>query len=129
MEITTELVLKILKFGITGLSGMVVDFGATWLGRERLKWNQYFANSCGFTLAVINNYIINRFWTFESKEAWMPEFGRFVLFSTVGLALNNLLLYVFHEKLKLNFYLAKAIAIGCVFIWNFVVNYEFNFHS
>ena len=129
IEITPELIFKIIKFGITGLTGMVVDFGTTWIGREKLKWNQYIANSCGFTLAVINNYIINRFWTFQSTEDWLPEFGRFVLFSIIGLALNNLFLYLFHEKVKLNFYLAKAIAIGCGFVWNFYINYEFNFHS
>ena len=87
---------------------MVVDFGATWFGRKTKNGTNTSANSCGFTFAVINNYIINRFWTFE-KEAWMPEFGRFVLFRYSRLALNNLLLYVFHEKLKLNFTLPRLL--------------------
>ena len=49
---------KLLRFGIVGVIGMAVDFGTTWLVREKIKWNQYIANSCGFTLAVINNYLL-----------------------------------------------------------------------
>ena len=127
-EINTTVIISIIKFGITGLSGMVVDFGTTWLIREKLKWNQYIANSCGFILAVINNYLINRYWTFHSQQNWLPEFGRFVLFSVIGLALNNALLYFFHEKLKIRFYVAKAMAIACVFVWNFFSNWLYNFH-
>lgn len=127
-EINTTVIISIIKFGITGLSGMVVDFGTTWLIREKLKWNQYFANTCGFTLAVINNYLINRYWTFQSSQYWVPEFGRFVLFSVIGLLLNNLLLYLFHEKAGIRFYFSKVMAIGVVFIWNFLTNWLFNFH-
>lgn len=127
-EINTTVIISIIKFGITGLSGMVVDFGTTWLIREKLKWNQYFANTCGFTLAVINNYLINRYWTFESSQYWVPEFGRFVLFSVIGLLLNNLLLFLFHEKAGIRFYFSKVMAIGVVFIWNFLTNWLFNFH-
>ena len=127
-EINSTVIISIIKFGITGLSGMVVDFGTTWLIREKLKWNQYFANTCGFTLAVINNYLINRYWTFQSSQYWVPEFGRFVLFSVIGLLLNNLLLYLFHEKAGIRFYFSKVMAIGVVFIWNFLTNWLFNFH-
>ena len=127
-EINTTVIISIIKFGITGLSGMVVDFGTTWLIREKMKWNQYFANTCGFTLAVINNYFINRYWTFQSSQYWVPEFGRFVLFSVIGLLLNNLLLYLFHEKAGIRFYFSKVMAIGVVFIWNFLTNWLFNFH-
>ena len=127
IEINKALIYSIIKFGLTGLSGMVVDFGITWIVREKLKWNQYFANTCGFSLAVINNYIINRYWTFHSQQNWVPEFGRFVLFSLIGLLLNNLLLFIFHEKCNIRFYFSKVMAIGVVFIWNFFTNWLFNF--
>ena len=123
-----ENIWKIFKFGVTGLSGMVIDFGLTWLCRERLKWNKYLANTTGFTIAATNNYIINRLWTFESTNPnWGAEFGKFFLFSLIGLALNNFLIFIFNDKLKLNFYVSKFIATLLVFIWNFSTNYFFNF--
>lgn len=126
--IDRALILKFLKFCIVGFSGMVVDFGFTWLCKEKFKWNKYVSNSIGFVLAATNNYIWNRCWTFQSDNANIPiEYGKFLMISVIGLGLNNLVIYLLHEKLKLNFYLAKLIAIGAVTIWNFVMNYRFTF--
>ncbi len=119
---------KIVRFGIAGAIGMVIDFGTTWVCRKKLKWNKYLANTTGFTLAAINNYIINRFWTFASSNPnWQAEFSKFLLFSLAGLALNNLLVFLLHGRLKMNFYVSKLIATICVFAWNFSTNYFFNF--
>lgn len=126
--IDKALILKFLKFCIVGFSGMVVDFGFTWLCKEKFKWNKYVSNSIGFVLAATNNYIWNRWWTFQSDNANIPiEYGKFLMISIIGLGLNNLVIYLLHEKLNLNFYLAKLIAIGVVTIWNFVMNYRFTF--
>ena len=126
--IDKALILKFLKFCIVGFSGMVVDFGFTWLCKEKFKWNKYVSNTIGFVLAATNNYIWNRWWTFQSDNANIPiEYGKFLVISVIGLGLNNLVIYLLHEKLNMNFYLAKLIAIGVVTIWNFVMNYRFTF--
>jgi putative flippase GtrA len=125
-----ELIGKFLKFGVVGLSGTAIDFFFTWLCKEKLRWNKFISNSIGFTLAATSNYLLNRIWTFESEN---PEVGReylsFFLVSLVGLLLNNIFLYLFHEKAKLNFYLAKAFAIALVTVWNFLANYLFTFQQ
>ncbi len=120
--------LKLLKFGLVGFSGMLIDFAITYICKEWFKINKYISNMLGFTFAVINNYFLNRIWTFHSNDQnWHAEFGKFLLFSLTGLALNTLLVYFMNEKAKLNFYWAKAIAIICVFFWNYSLNALFNF--
>ena len=120
--------LKMIKFGLVGLLGMMIDFGTTWLCKEKLKWNKYIANGCGFTLAVISNYSINRQWTFTSSNPlWVKEFIIFLTVSLIGLLLNTTFLYFFHHKKDKNFYIAKFLAILVVFIWNFLANFFFNF--
>ncbi|MDR1886557.1 MAG: GtrA family protein [Prevotellaceae bacterium] len=121
-------VLKFLKFCAVGFSGMVIDFGTTWLLKEKLRVNKYVANSCGFILAASSNYMLNRIWTFESHRAQIvTEYFSFVGFAVFGLALNNLIVYIFSDKLKWNFYLAKVFAIGIVTLWNFGMNFLFTF--
>lgn len=123
-----SLILKFIKFGVVGFSGMIVDFGVTWLCKEKLRWNKYISNSLGFIIAATNNYIWNRLWTFGSEsEQVTREYGLFFLISLIGLGLNNLIIYILHDKCRLNFYLAKIFAIGCVTVWNFGMNYLFNF--
>lgn len=122
------IILRFVRFGIVGASGMIVDFGVTWLCKEKLHWNKYISNSLGFILAASNNYFWNRLWTFHSESVEIArEYGTFVLIALVGLGLNNLIIWLLHEKVHLNFYLSKLIAIGCVMIWNFSMNYVFTF--
>jgi len=114
---------KFLKFGLVGLSGMLIDFGLTWLLKEKLKINKYLANSCGFVAAASSNYYWNRVWTFSShNEAVGQEFTSFILVALIGLLINNLVLYLLTKKLKMNFYLSKLLAIMVVTLWNFTMN-------
>jgi putative flippase GtrA len=122
-------IIKFLQFGLVGLSGFVIDFALTWLCKEKLKWNKFVANSIGFTVAVVNNFYWNKKWTFASSDQtiWTSQFIKFVVFSLIGLLINNLLLHLFNDKLHVRFYVAKFFAIVCVFVWNFGTNYFFNF--
>ena len=111
-----EFVFKIFKFGVTGFIGLFIDFGVTYLCKEKFKWNQYLSNSLGFSLAVCNNYFLNRIWTFQSTDPnIIKQFSYFLFISIVGLLLNNLVLYFINEKKNKQFYLSKIIATGLVF--------------
>lgn len=107
---------------------MVVDFGITYITKELLKLNKYVANSLGFVCAATSNYILNRQWTFASNDPEiMMQYFRFIGFSLIGLAINNLVIYLLHERTKWNFYFIKLIATGIVTLWNFFMNYIFTF--
>ena len=120
---------RFVKFGLVGLSGMAIDFSITSVCKEKLGFNKYLANSLGFCFAVTSNFLLNRYWTFESgAQPFTPQFARFMLVSLSGLAINNLLLYLLVKKLQSNFYLLKLIVIGLVFFWNYFVNFLFTFN-
>jgi putative flippase GtrA len=126
--IDTVVLWKFLKFCLVGFSGMIIDFGTTWLLKEKLSINKYLANSTGFILAATSNYLLNRIWTFHSTNNRVAtEYLSFVLISVVGLGINNLVVYVLTEKVRLNFYLSKLFAVGVVTIWNFSMNYLLTF--
>ena len=122
--------LRFVRFGVVGASGMAVDFAVTWLCKEKLRWNKYVSNSLGFIIAATNNYIWNRLWTFESQnDSVAREYFSFLIIAIIGLGLNNLIIYLLHERLKLNFYFSKLIAIGVVTLWNFTLNYVITFRA
>ncbi|MDR0560769.1 MAG: GtrA family protein [Prevotellaceae bacterium] len=141
-------IFRFVKFIIVGFSGLIIDFGITYLCKEILKINRYIANSAGFTVAASTNYILNRMWTFENSDPRiMQQYLYFFAISLVGLAFNNFIIWLLNGKLsadfshfavrilnsnkidkeKLNFYSAKLIAIICVVIWNFFMNSIFTF--
>ncbi len=125
---TIKMLLKFLKFSVVGLSGLIVDFGLTYLCKEILKIQKYIANAIGFSFAATTNYILNRIWTFQSSNpeiAW--EYTKFILVSLIGLGINTLILWLLVSKYKMRFYLAKVFAIAVVTVWNFLANLFFTF--
>jgi len=127
-KLQSDVLEKFLKFGVVGFSGIFVDFGITYLCKERLNIHKYVSNSLGFICATISNYLLNRYWTFNTgQSAQFIQFGKFFGIAIIGLAINNLLIYVFNDRMKINFYVSKAIAIVIVSIWNFFGNYLYTF--
>lgn len=121
--ITRDLILKFLKFGLVGFSGVFVDFTTTFIFKEWFKVQRFLANAIGFTVAATSNYYLNRIWTFESHNPRvMVEFGQFFLISMIGLGINTLIIWILDRKFQFNFYVAKLVAIGFVTIWNFIAN-------
>lgn len=117
------MLLKFIKFGVVGCSGMIVDFGVTYLLKEKAKLNKFLSNSAGFVLAATNNYIWNRLWTFHSKNEDIPvEYLSFFIISLIGLGINNLTIYLLADRLKWNFYFSKLCATAVVMVWNFTMN-------
>ncbi len=125
-----DILWKFIKFGLVGFSGVGIDFGITYLSKEKLRIPKYVANSLGFAFAVTTNFLLNRIWTFQSTNTliWI-QYSKFILVSLVGLAVSNGLIYLLTEKKKLNFYLSKGIAIVGVMVWNFAANYQFTFQA
>ncbi len=125
---TRDVALKFVKFGVVGFSGVIVDFGFTYICKEWLKIQKYIANAVGFTIAASSNYYFNRIWTFHSNNPEIAiEYGRFLLISLIGLLINTLVLWLLVSRAKFNFYFAKLFAIGVVTIWNFVINLNYTF--
>ncbi|AOM76023.1 GtrA family protein [Pedobacter steynii] len=130
IELNNAFLFKFLKFGVVGFSGLIVDFGVTYLCKEKLKIHKYISSSLGFIVATTTNYTLNRYWTFNNHDAAsITQFGKFFIISLVGLFLSNALIYLLNDKLKWNFYVAKACAIVIISLWNFFANYLYTFSS
>ena len=128
MELDNAFFLKFLKFGAVGASGVIVNFGVTWFFKEVCKLNKYVSNIIGFIVAATTNYLLNRWWTFQSANPQIgTEYAKYFLISIVGLGIDTLTVYLLNGKLKWNFYLSKVFAVGAATLWNFFGNLLFTF--
>lgn len=122
------MVFKLIKFILVGFTGLFIDFGLTFFCKEKLNLNKYISNSIGFVLAALSNYFINRIWTFKSgNPEVIAEFALFFFVAIIGLIINTSILWIIHNKLKVDFYFAKFGAIIITTFWNFLANYYFTF--
>lgn len=123
MSLSPELITKIFKFAIVGFTSFFIDMGVTYLVKEKTRYGQYVANTCGFIVAVSFNFTMNRSWTFNSHDQNIQgQFMWYIASMIFGLLISNILIYFFNEKWKINFYIAKLLATAVVMVWNFVVN-------
>jgi putative flippase GtrA len=89
---------QLVQFGLVGSSGFVVNF-AIYAICLKVFGLHYLASACiAFCVAVANNFLLNRVWTFrEEKDArHAAEQGvRFLIVSASALVPNLLILHLF----------------------------------
>ena len=109
-----KLLAQIMKFGVVGVVATVIDFGIMNLLHYGLGLNILIANTSGFIVSLIFNYVASMKYVFAHKEGMSRhrEFIIFVVLSVIGLALN--------AGLGLEANIAKICATALVMVYNFV---------
>ena len=82
---------RFLKFLVVGVTGFVVDFGVFNLLIRVLDLQPVIAQAISFTLAAINNFLWNRYWTYPDSRSKpiLRQFGQFFLLSVIGLLIRT----------------------------------------
>ena len=86
-----KLLAQIMKFGVVGVIATVIDFGIMNLLHYGLGLNILIANTSGFIISLIFNYLASMKYVFAHKEGMSRrrEFIIFVVLSVIGLVLND----------------------------------------
>lgn len=126
---------QFLKFAIVGGLGTLVNLAV--LRILLLAWElaaqttplsvEILASALAFLVAVVNNFLLNRWWTFRSTGPAHLEFGKFLTVSLAGLGLNTVAFSFFRAHLELHVMLSQLLAIGCVLPFNFLLNKFWSF--
>ncbi len=141
---------RFIKFALVGAFGAVVDFTALNVLQASLlppigqyeSFNIGLATGIAFILAVINNFILNRYWTFPDSRSrsFTTQLTQFFVISVVGLVFRLIFVSLSYSALgtfgqhtlhtasdttsinQLGSNIAQAISIGVVLFWNFFAN-------
>jgi putative flippase GtrA len=121
--------IQLAKFCAVGASGYVVNL-AVYTALLRGAGLHYLpAAACSFLIAVTNNYVWNRVWTFRHQRGHVAYQGlRFLVVSVVALGANLLILDVL-VGLGVGKIVAQAVAIVLVTPLNFVGNKLWSFRK
>lgn len=123
MIVDQVLLEKMFRFAVVGFSAFIIDFGGTYLLKEKAKANKYVANTLAFIMSASYNFILNRFWTWGSQDTEvLMQAVKFAGVMTTGLLIASGLIYILTDRIKLNFYISKLMAVSVVMVWNFTMN-------
>ncbi len=106
----------------------VVDYALLFLLTEYAGIHYLLSAALAFVAGVIVNYVLNRVFNFKSEsEQVLRQFIVFILVSLVGLAINELLLYVFVEQFHIHYLVARPILLVIVAPITFLLHKKFTF--
>jgi len=121
---------QVFKFILVGGFCACIEFITFNIFIDFFKIEYLIANVISIVIAVVINYVLSRAFVFEkSKHSKRNEFLSFVLFSVLAIVLNQLILWVFFEVIKLDIRLCKALAIVIVAFFNYLTKKHIVFKS
>ena len=113
---------QIARFGVIGVLAFAIDYGFLYAFTEWLGIHYLISSVLSFSISVIFNYIASVLWVFDVKQETSKtrNFILFIVFSVIGLGINQLVMWLGVESLGLHYMLVKIFAAAVVMVWNFV---------
>ncbi len=113
---------QLVRFAVVGASGYVINLLVFWLATEKADLHHVLAAVIAFVVAVTNNFLWNRHWTFRASAGHAGfQAARFLTVSVISLGVNLLILQAL-IALGLPEVGAQAIAVAVATPVNFIGN-------
>jgi putative flippase GtrA len=97
--------LQVSKFGLVGILNTLIDLVIFNLIRKFTKLKTVSASYISSTIAMINSYVLNKYWTFQSANSGLSAAGeaaKFFFSTIIGIwVIHNGLVWILSEKFTL----------------------------
>ena len=127
---------RLFRFCVVGATGVIVDMALLYVLSDpsMLGFGLTRSKLVAAEVALASNFLLNDAWTFadHNEPGLAAKFRRFLGFNaicSIGILLNVLLLNLLFNYAHLNRYLANAIAIALVTVWNYALNRKLNWSA
>ena len=77
-----------LRFGVVGVANTAIGLGTIYVCLFWLGWSDVPSNVTGYTLGLLQSYVLNRNWTFRSRVRMLPGLLRFLAVFGIAYACN-----------------------------------------
>jgi putative flippase GtrA len=120
--------LQLVRFGLVGGVGFVVNVAVYTVFVHSVGVDYRLANVVAWLIAVINNFVLNRHWTFDARGGRARSQAiRFLLVSLIAEACSLALLTLFVEVAGVAKVPAQALAVAGSMPLNFLGNKLWSF--
>lgn len=121
-----DALVQFVKFGLVGVSNTVISY-VSYAILVFAGCHYLVASVISFVVSVLNSYYWNNRYVFaqkegESRSVWQTLLKTFISYAFTGLFLNNILLVIWVDVLKISEYIAPLINL----IVSIPVNYLMN---
>ena len=120
-----------LRFGVVGLSGIVVNSAILWALVRELHLAVLLGSVLATEAAILSNFLLNDRWTFRgvSERSFTQRLLRFNGVALGGMAITAGILTALASYTHLHLLIANLLAVGAATGWNYVVNSRWTWRS
>lgn len=114
-----------LRFGLVGLSGVLVNSMVLWLLVQRAGLAVPLASALATEVAILTNFLLNDNWTFAAGQRNRPLLQRLLRYNGVamgGLLITATALTLLTALGGLPLLAANLLAVLCAMAWNYLAN-------
>lgn len=113
VQVPRALVASVLSLG--------VDFATLLLLVEVAGWNPIVASVVGYLTGGVLQYVLCSYWVFPgAPRSFATGFVAFTILSLVGLGITWVVMATLSDLAGIHYSLAKVVAVGVAFAWNFL---------
>lgn len=124
-----ETVKQAIKYGVVGVSNTLITAIVIWIMMKLLGFSDVVSNIVGYIAGVLNSFIWNKQWTFQSSAGWVGSAVRFgVVFGICYLLQLGLLMYL-NKHLSIDPYYNQLLAMAFYTVINFIMNKFYTFKA
>jgi len=127
--------IRVIKFGIVGGSGILVNMGFLWFFTEIGGLYYLVSSVFAIALAMISNFIWNDLWTWRDSgepgvKAYMTRMAKFIVVSSIAAYIGNLgILWILTHFFHIYYLISNLIGIAVGTILNYSANNFWTFKS
>ena len=125
MKIKSKRLEELIKFGVVGGSGVLVNMGLLFILTRFLSIRLEIASPIAIELSILSNFFLNNLWTFKKRDTHVPFWSRLLRYHLVsGLAgiVNYLVLILLVNTFGLHDMLSNLIGILIGTFINYTLN-------
>lgn len=128
MKISTTIV-QLLKFTVVGVSNTLITALVIWVLLKVLNYSDYTANVIGYFVGLLNSFIWNRKWTFNSSNQLSKTVLKFMITFVISYLLQLANLFLLINYTTFDPYISQLLSMVVYTTVNFILNKYYTFKT
>lgn len=126
---------RFIKFGIVGGSGILVNMGGLWFFTEVVGIYYLISSVLAIGLAMISNFVWNDLWTWRDRgepgvKAYLTRMAKFIVVSSIAAYIGNLgILWILTHFFHIYYLISNLIGIAVGTMLNYSANNFWTFRE
>lgn len=109
------------RYVLVGFLSFVTETSLLYLLTDHIKLWYIYSNSIAYIIVFWINFLLNRFWSFKSKQYLPAQLAMYLVLFVINLFASNGMLYLLTSIFNIYYLISKIFAVALVVSWNFII--------